>query len=282
MVEFTSCSEAELVSAFGLLFPQGFAGPDVVEELAPAGWETSPLLAVCHPTPEQVYEETARVHRNLAVLRKPDDHSPAPPEPTLEEVARHWRQTPIEMVREVRDLVGQCLWDVFSDNHEVVAPDGRVLDLGSFRASADFLADQLNRQIEAERYDYMDFYMGTIWIAQRADLGPVYRMIFRRLRRLELDWVYQFPRLHAVDLAPLKDVLARNEEPEWLTYSPSEALAKEEEQERREQQLADLRESLAAAYREGIEEALKRPPPTTVAAYQVVYGRYPRGWPPSP
>lgn len=33
-------------------------------------------------------------------------------------------------------LLGLCLWDVFSDNHDVIAADGRVVHLGSFRGSA--------------------------------------------------------------------------------------------------------------------------------------------------
>ena len=47
-----SFSEAELEAEFDRLFPQGFAGPDVLQELAPAGWESSPLLAVFHPPHE--------------------------------------------------------------------------------------------------------------------------------------------------------------------------------------------------------------------------------------
>ena len=86
------------------------------------------------------------------------------PEPTLDEVARDFRERPVETVQEVQELVGQCLWDVFSDGHEVVAEDRRVLDLGSFRGSGDFLAEILNRQIGAEHYDYLSFYMGTIWV----------------------------------------------------------------------------------------------------------------------
>jgi hypothetical protein len=277
-----SYSDAELTAEFDRLFPEGFAGADVLQELAPGGWENSPLLATFHPSLEQVFEETSRLHRNLAGLRKPDERHPLPPEPTLEEVAKDYRESPVEAAREVAELVGQCLWDLFSDNHEVVAPDGRVLDLGSFRASGGFLADLLNRQTGTDRYDCLDFYMGTSWVAQRADFGPVYRMIFRRLRGRRLDWVYHFPRLYAVNLAPLKEALEKKDEPEWLNYSPSEALAKEEEETAREWQLAELRESLDQGYRESVEEALKRPPPTTVLAYQGVYGRFPRGWPPSP
>src|SRR5271166_2578259 len=129
-----SFSEADLGAEFDRLFPQGFAGPDVLQELAPAGWENSPLLAVFHPSLAQSYEETLRLHRNVCALRRPNDRHPLPLEPTFDEVARDFRERPVETVREVRELVGQCLWDLFSDGHQVTATDGRVLDLGSSRA----------------------------------------------------------------------------------------------------------------------------------------------------
>ena len=278
----SSYSAADLHAEFDRLFPQGFAGPDVVQELAPAGWENSPLLATHHPSLAQTYEEALRFHRNLGKLRRPDDQRPARAEPTLEEIAREFREHPIEAEQEMRELVGQCLWDIFSDSHEVVGPDGRVLDLGSFRGSGDFLADVFNRQVGARHYDYMIFYMGTIWLAQRADLTPVYQMIFRRLRFHRLDWIYHFPRLHAIDFRPLKEALNQKNEPEWLSYSPSEALAKEVEQQEHDRELAEFRESLDEGYREAVEEALHAPPPTTVIAYESIYGCFPRGWPPVP
>jgi hypothetical protein len=277
-----SYSDVELEAEFDRLFPQGFAGPDVLQELAPTGWENSPLLAAFHPSLAQVYEEALRLHRNLCTMRAPNDQRPLPPEPTLDEVNRDFREHPIETEREVRELVGDCLWDVFSDGHEVIGPDSRVLNLGSFRASGGFLAEILNRQTDSDHYDYLNFYMGTAWIAHRADLTPVYRMIFRRLRRRQLDWDYHFPRLYAVDLRPLKEAIDQEHEPDWLNYSPSEALAKEQEQEEQDKNLSELRESLDAGYREAVEEALKRPPPATVRAYEAVYGFLPRGWPPSP
>jgi hypothetical protein len=231
---------------------------------------------------KQLYEEACHRHRNLAVLRRPDDPQPIPPEPTLDAVARNFREQPIETEREVRELVGACLWDVFSDGHEVVASAGGVLDLGSFRSSGGFLADILNQQINEEKYDYLDFYMGTIWVARRADLTPVYRMIFRRLHGRQLDWIYHFPRLYVADLRPLKEVLDQPREPEWVNYSPSEALAKEEEQKEYDKNLAELRESLDEGCREAMEEAVTQPPPATVRAYATIYGCFPSGWPPMP
>ena len=135
------------------------------------------------------------MHRNLGKLRRPDDPRPRPPEPTREEIAREYREHPIEPEAEVRELVGQCLWDIFSESHEVVAAeDGRVLDLGSFRYAGGVLADVANRQTGTTQYDYMNFYLGTSWVSRRADFTPVYRMIFGRLRRRGLDWIYHFPR----------------------------------------------------------------------------------------
>jgi hypothetical protein len=214
-VDTNSYGDEELHAEFDRLFPQGFAGRDVFQELAPGGWAASPLSAVFHPSLDQLHDEALAMHRNLARLRRTDDHRPQAPEPTREVTAREYREHPIEPEAEVRELVGQCLWDLFSNSHEVVAvEDGRVLDLGSFRYAGGVLADVANRQTGATQYGYMHFYLGTSWVSQRADLTPVYEMIFRRLRRRGLDWIYHFPRLYAVDFRPLKEALDQQSAPE--------------------------------------------------------------------
>lgn len=145
---------------------------------------------------------------------------------------------------------------------------------------------QMMKEEQKGPYDYMDFYLGTASIAERADLTPVYRMIFTRLKALDLDWKYQFPRLHAIDFRPLGDALdAKKAEesgtPDWVAYSPEEALAKDEANREKDRELAELRESLDEGYRESVEAALKQPPPLIVRVYAAVYGDWPRGWPPS-
>jgi hypothetical protein len=191
-----------------------------------------------------------------------------------DDVARTYQETPIETEREVRELVGKCLWDIFSDNHDVLGPDGRVVDIGSFRGAGSFLADSINRQTGRREYDYIDFYMGTIWLAQRADLMPVYRMIFRRLKARGYDWTYHFPKLELVDLRPLRDALREQEGKEWN----QEASMPEDEE--RDRSLHELRESLDTAHREAVAAARDQSPPATVQAYQSVYGHFPAGWPP--
>ncbi len=318
-------TEDELIAVFSKLFPQGFAGADIRRAIAPGGWESSPLVALFHPSAEQRYEEAVRIHANMAgLLRKDKSPSPAP---TREEFVDD-SDDALAPDEEISRLVGMCLWDIFSESHDVLDDAGRELSLGSFRASAGFLADRLNEQVKAGfvrgpaidaqtraaevqkqmrelmpgmgsdlmfefmkehqtgPYDYMDFYMGTSSIAGRADLSPVYRMIFTRLKALDLDWKYSFPRLHLVDMRPLKEELDAREseesgEPDWLNYSPETELAKDEENREKDRELAEMRESLDDGYRESVEAALKLPPPTTVRAYADVFGDFPSGWPPN-
>ncbi|MBI2478339.1 MAG: hypothetical protein HYV60_06770, partial [Planctomycetia bacterium] len=155
--------DQECVDAFRRLFPQGFAAEDVIAEIAPEGWDQSPLVAIFHPSLEQVFREAVDSHHNIQELSRSRGKAVEPP-PTLEQVRERFKETPVEPLREPAELVGRCVWDIFSDNHDVLGPDDRVLDMGSFRGAGGFIADELNRQIGLARYDYMDFYMGTAWI----------------------------------------------------------------------------------------------------------------------
>lgn len=98
------------------------------------------------------------------------------------------------------------MWDIFSDNHEVRTAN-TLVDLGTFRGAAGFIADVRHRSGDSEagfagRGDYLEFYIGTSMVRHRADLTPVYELIFRRMRQLGLDWRYVHPRLMALDLRP--------------------------------------------------------------------------------
>jgi hypothetical protein len=176
----------ELCALFDRLFPDGFAGADVLAEIAPEGWEHSLLLACFHPSVEQRFEEQVAIQRNLdkwwklSRRRKGTAALEPRPEPTLDDVRRKHEPSPVNQDEEITELVGLCLWDIFSDNHDVIAADGRVADIGSFPGAGAFLDEYLTRDQERWRDgDYMRFYMGTIWISRRADLTPVYAMIFR-------------------------------------------------------------------------------------------------------
>ncbi|MBI4600574.1 MAG: hypothetical protein HY721_01300 [Planctomycetes bacterium] len=163
----------------------------------------------------------------------------------------------------------------------MISPDGRLAHLGSWRASGGFLADLLNHELKTRRFDYMDFYMGSSGLRwpERVSLFPVYAMVFRRLKALGFEWKYEFPRIHVVDLRPLREALEAGE-PDWTGYLPSEEIARAAEDDDRERQLSEVRESLEEGHRESLDRAKRDPPPETVRAYREVYGSFPQGWPP--
>jgi hypothetical protein len=279
-------TDAELLALFDRLFPQGFAGSDVLADIAPDGWERSSLLACFHPSIERILEEQLQFHRNIEelgqLLRRHGkaasaDDNPRP-EPTLESVTREHQPGPVQQDEELTELVGQCLWDVFSDNHDVIMADGSIADIGSFRGASAFLDDYLTRAESGNWYrgDYMRFYLGSISTSGRADLMPVYAMIFRRLHAIGADWIYHFPEIHLVDLSALK-----TEDESTVGYSPTSGAAAELKASKDLEKVERLRAELAEGNAHAREEAMDRPPPATVRAYRAVYGRDPRGWPPA-
>jgi hypothetical protein len=277
-------TEKQCWELFQRLFPNGFDDPDLVQHLAPEGWERSPLMRVYHPTAEQVYEETLRLRDHLKRLRGeaalPEDE----PQISLDSLRREMPAEAPKPVEEFADLLGSCLWDIFSDNHEVRTADALV-DLGTFRAAAGFIADmrhcQNNLGVGFSRRDgYLEFYMGTSMVRHRADLTQVYELIFCRMRQFGLDWRYVHPRLMAVDLRPLQEASESAKIPAVVRYNPTENFWREREEAAHDAELAELRRNLSEGYRESVEEARNAPPPGTVRAYRRVYGRFPVGWPP--
>ncbi len=117
----------ELHALFDELFPHGFASADVLAEIAPEGWEHSPLVACFHPSVEQLFEERVALHRNLEEwrhLRRKREGETAvacEPEPIIDDVRREYEPSSVNVEEEVTELVGLCIWDIFSDNHDVCA-----------------------------------------------------------------------------------------------------------------------------------------------------------------
>ncbi|CAN5149160.1 hypothetical protein BH09GEM1_BH09GEM1_22370 [soil metagenome] len=249
-----------------LLAPANF-----LDELAPEGWEQSPLLLAFHPTPEQQREEADRLTRNQrslfprAVVELPADDDAFTPV-----------SSPIEPEAEVVRLLGLILWDVFSNNHSVVDSNGVEFHLGSFRGSAGFIAEELGRRYpdRAAHTDYLDFYMGSIWIHDRVDLRPLYRRIFGQLHRSGCSWRYSFPQIHLVSFAEPEDTS------DPLAYDPSAAIESELRRAESARQSMELRERLDEMHRKAVADAQSQPPPPIVVAYRDVYGHLPDGWPP--
>ncbi len=249
-------TETECWRLFQRMFPNGLRDPAIVAALAPEGWEHSPLVRTAHPTPAQLREESHRIRSRIQELRRACG-LPAIVEDISDPTGEASKpENHLEPVTECAELLASCIWHLFSDNHEVKTVEGNPVDLGTGRLAAGFLAGFFEHPRQGpsslDMFDYIRFYMRSTLIKGRADLSPVYTLIFFRLRRCGLDWRYVHPTL---------DVANSGAE------DTEEAI--------------EFKRLIMEANYEGIRAAREQPPPSIVVAYQSVYGQWPEGWPPS-
>ena len=118
-------------------------------------------------------------------------------------------------------------------------------------------------------------------IRPESEESPIYRLIFRRLHRLGIDWRYTHPRLSLVDLSGVTGQLEEEEgSSEVYQYDPTESYWRDKELAKHKKEITEMQEELDDVYRESVEQARTSPPPRTVQAYQQIYGHWPVGWPP--
>ncbi len=272
-------TDEECYAFFATLFPRGLQDPHLVETLAPTGWERSSWVRIAHPTHEMVLAERIAFHENIERLSKRREQ-PAKPPPTLEDVLSDWYESPIKPLEECGRLLGYALWDIFSDNHDVIHADGRLIDIGSFRGAASFISELYDEGnpdpsqdpvTRAMNCDCMDFYMGSAFVANRADFTSLYEFIFHLLKEQGCSWRYEFPRLHLIRFD--RDIA----DEDHASYSPSDsfAAAKKSDEDRAAH---DRMQQELEKQAEETKQQLSRSPPSTVVAYRNVYLKDPIDW----
>ena len=178
------------------------------------------------------------------------------------------------------ELVGRCLWDIFSDNHEVLAADGRVADTGliSRDRRVSRRAPALARVAADARATISSVDRVWFWMARQVDLHPVeLRRSFAASARFGLlHWVYHFPELFLIELGPFG--MSRRSQLGIRIRATRSPSCRRRNGVRK---FSDCARRLRRAMLERGEDAVDRPPPPVVCAYRQVYGRDPRGWPPA-
>jgi hypothetical protein len=242
--------------------------PAFLAKQIPEGWQNSDCVLFFHPTTEQQFEEHRRINENMRRLFKDKK------EKEQELILSDFKQdlTNIDENKEPLTLLGLCLWDIFSDNHTVKDAQNHEFEFGSFRSCAGLIARVVGSASSGEddffNMDYLDFYMGTIWIKNRGDLQPFYEFIFRILKKENCDWIYSFPRLGIVDFS---DKI----QPAPEDYDPANAM----EKELKGIEITKMKEELDRSYESEYEEARYKKPSSIVMAYRNVFGDWPTGHP---
>jgi hypothetical protein len=266
-------SDAECIDVLKFIFD---GATDFYKEIAPNGWGHSEFVYFFHPTPQRKYEEYIRMRDNLNSLTKKKNVEEREIDPS------EFKQddlTGIAEWDEFQYLLGLCTYDIFSNNHEVIGADNKVFDIGSMRGAGRFIADFLNGQVQgtnSKEYDYIDFYMGTVWVSERGNLLPFYEYVFRKLKEYSCDWKYSFPRLFLVDPS---EMVGSKDNQNMEDYKPEQAVQKELESSERQKETKKMRDELDKAYREEYDEAKYKPLEQLVQGYKNVYGVLPNGHP---
>jgi len=153
------------------------------------------------------------------------------PVESFEEFVKDLKTELIDDEYEIVCIFGDCIWNIFSNNHTVFNENGESYHLGSWRGSAGFIADVIYnlQHVEDKSFDYIDFYMGGIFSHERAELAPVYEFIFKKLKAKNLDWEYLFPRMGLISFNKDED-----EKDDIVNYSPEEAVEKQLEKEQQQ------------------------------------------------
>lgn len=246
---------------------------EIMNQLAPSGWENSPFVKVFHPDAEEILEKRLRFHNNVSGLFK---SKKTEIEPTLEGIINELagKDDPVKPYDEFIDIFGSALWCIFSNNHEVVDDKEQVYDIGSFRGSGGFIADFLNEHYPlAKSFDYMDFYCSDLLLLDEEHSYPLFVHIFDKLKVKGLDWNYSFPRMGIVSFNKDETTIDNAE-----NYDPAKALADELERQKKRDELNEFQAKLDEAYEEEREEAKYKKPTMIIRAYAEVYGGFPDGW----
>lgn len=251
--------------------------PELFQAVAPNGFSNSPFVFIYHPTPEQEYNEyqQARLHfkRLRRILKKAADTEQTK---SFEEFIKEIEHTAVDEQHEMISIFGDCIWNIFSNNHTVFNEHLESYDLDSWRGSGHFIADVINKlQLTPNKtFDYMDFYMGNVFTSERADLTSVYEFIFKKLKAKNLDWEYSFPRMGLVSFNKEDD-----DADDIENYNPSEALKKQMEKQQKQDEANKLQQEFDKIYEEEYEKAHFAKPSEEVMAYNHVYGNWPKGHP---
>ena len=243
----------------------------LLNRIAPQGWKQSVYFPFMHPVREEKTEDLEKKQAVIDLLNRLKAKGADFDTDIFE------RKDPNE-INEREDffyLLGLTVYDIFSNNHSVIAEDGAEFSLGSMRGSGRFIADFINHNFKVgkTKYGYMDFYMGTEMRDDAVDLKPFYEYIFLKLKNLKCDWIYSFPRLHLVSFTKKEETVNSKD------YDPQEAILKQLKEKEEAAKAEEFRNKFDEQFEKEFEAAKYKTLIHVVQAYKNVFQCLPQGHP---
>jgi len=173
-------------------------------------------------------------------------------------------------------LIGIAIWDIFSNNHDVVSADNKIFYIGSWRGSGSTISEVINHNFKTnESYGYLDFYMGSFYqIDDAVSLKEIYKAIFAHLKDTGCDWFYAYPRMYAIDLNQNKQESTQDN----LLYDSNIALENEMKNKERKEKMKAFQDQLDDDFKKRKEKMKKEPLPDIIQAFKSIYNYLPTGW----
>jgi len=171
--------------------------------LCPEGLAYSEWFANEERTDDGMYKdylESVKNRNAYMTEQKGDEYKPKLPL-SFEEFLKseHYEKEEPDYYAAFIELYSNCVWDIFSGNNSVVKKTEKI-DLGSWRGSAQFIADFVNHYCHVDyTYNSNDFYCGNIDDAFRQNYIPIYELIFERLKAVGCEWVIDEEITMAID-----------------------------------------------------------------------------------
>ena len=185
-------------------------------------------------------------------------------------IPKNWKESNVY-------LIGIAIWDIFSNNHEVISSNNKVYDIGSWRGSGRTISEIINNNFkENESYGYLDFYMGSFCqIESEINLKEIYKEIFKFLKSFGCDWYYSHSRIYMVDFRDTKEEKSQDN----LFYDSNKAVEVELEEKKENENLKELQDLLDEDFEKRLKKSREQPLPEIIVAFKDVYGYLPKGSP---
>ena len=239
--------------------------------LCPEGVALSPWFINEEKVDEELYKDylDSTKNRNAYMLeQRGDEYKPIAPL-TFEAFVKseHYEKEEPDYYALFIELLSNCVWDIFSGNNAVVQGSNKI-NLGSWRGSAQFIADFVNHYCHADyKYHSADFYCGNIDDAFRKDYLPIYELLFSRLKAANCTWIIDEDITMAIDAEFGEEM----EQTDAMKLKESNLLAALAENMNLEQLKRVEKELKTEHEKENQREEL----PSIVQAYRNVYGLMP-------